>query len=47
MALQYILGEYLDEATGQAVYDKLEDGTFRPDSTLQRCSSFWGHSERV
>ncbi len=28
MATRYILSEYLDEAMAQAVYDKLEDGTF-------------------
>jgi len=28
MAIRYILSEYVDQATAQAVYDKLEDGTF-------------------
>lgn len=28
MAVRYILSEYLDQAMAQAVYDKLEDGTF-------------------
>lgn len=28
MATRYILSEYIDQAIGQAVYDKLEDGTF-------------------
>ncbi len=28
MARQYILSEYLNEAMAQAVYDKLEDGSF-------------------
>jgi predicted RNase H-like HicB family nuclease len=28
MATRYILSEYLDQAMAQAVYDKLEDGTF-------------------
>lgn len=28
MVIRYILSEYLDQALGQAVYDKLEDGTF-------------------
>jgi predicted RNase H-like HicB family nuclease len=28
MAIRYILSEYLDQAMAQAVYDKLEDGTF-------------------
>ena len=28
MVMRYILSEYLDQALGQAVYDKLEDGTF-------------------
>ena len=26
--IQYILSEYVDQAMAQAVYDKLEDGTF-------------------
>ena len=28
MAIRYILSEYVDQAIAQAVYDKLEDGTF-------------------
>jgi predicted RNase H-like HicB family nuclease len=28
MAVRYILSEYLDQAMAQAVYDKLDDGTF-------------------
>jgi len=28
MAVQYILSEYVSQAMAQAVYDKLEDGTF-------------------
>jgi len=28
MAIRYILSEYIEYATAQAVYDKLEDGTF-------------------
>ena len=28
MVVRYILSEYLDQAMAQAVYDKLEDGTF-------------------
>ncbi len=28
MVIRYILSEYLDQALGQAVYDKLDDGTF-------------------
>ncbi len=28
MAARYILSEYLDKAISQAVYDKLEDGSF-------------------
>ncbi len=28
MALRYILSEYLDQAMPEAVYDKLEDGSF-------------------
>ncbi|MDA2925118.1 type II toxin-antitoxin system HicB family antitoxin [Acidobacteria bacterium AH-259-L09] len=28
MTVRYILSEYVDEAMAQAVYDKLEDGTF-------------------
>ncbi len=28
MAAQYVLSKYIDQARGQAVYDKLEDGTF-------------------
>ena len=28
MAIRYILSEYLDQAMAQAVYDKLDDGTF-------------------
>lgn len=28
MAVQCILSEYVDQAMAQAVYDKLEDGTF-------------------
>lgn len=28
MAKQYILSEYVEQAMAQAVYDKLEDGTF-------------------
>ena len=28
MAIRYILSEYLDRAMAQAVYDKLEDGSF-------------------
>ncbi len=28
MAVRYILSEYVDQAMAQAVYDKLEDGTF-------------------
>lgn len=28
MAAQYILSEYVNQAMAQAVYDKLEDGTF-------------------
>ena len=28
MAVQYILSDYVREAMAQAVYDKLEDGTF-------------------
>lgn len=28
MATRYILSEYVDRAMAQAVYDKLEDGTF-------------------
>lgn len=28
MVTRYVLSEYVDEALAQAVYDKLEDGTF-------------------
>jgi len=28
MAIRYVLSEYVDQAMAQAVYDKLEDGTF-------------------
>jgi predicted RNase H-like HicB family nuclease len=28
MAIRYILSEYLDQAMAQAIYDKLDDGTF-------------------
>jgi predicted RNase H-like HicB family nuclease len=28
MAVRYILSDYLDRALAEAVYDKLEDGTF-------------------
>jgi predicted RNase H-like HicB family nuclease len=28
MAVQYILSQYVNQAMAQAVYDKLEDGTF-------------------
>ncbi len=28
MAIRFVLMEYLDEAMAQAVYDKLEDGSF-------------------
>ena len=28
MAIRYILSEYVDQAMTQAVYDKLDDGTF-------------------
>ena len=28
MAIRYILSAYLDQAMAQAVYDKLDDGTF-------------------
>ncbi len=28
MHIRYILSEYIDKAMAQAVYDKLEDGTF-------------------
>lgn len=28
MRIRYILSEYIDQAMTQAVYDKLEDGTF-------------------
>jgi predicted RNase H-like HicB family nuclease len=28
MATRYILSEYMDQAMAEAVYDKLEDGTF-------------------
>jgi len=28
MALRYVLTDYLEQALAQAVYDKLEDGTF-------------------
>ena len=28
MAVRYILSEYMEQALAQAVYDKLEDGTF-------------------
>ena len=28
MTIRYILSEYLDQAMAQAVYDKLDDGTF-------------------
>lgn len=28
MAIRYVLSEYMDQAMAQAVYDKLEDGTF-------------------
>lgn len=28
MSIRYILSEYVDEAMGQALYDKVEDGTF-------------------
>ena len=28
MAVRYVLSEYMDEAMAQALYDKLEDGTF-------------------
>lgn len=28
MAVRFVLTEYLDEAMAQAVYDKLEDGSF-------------------
>lgn len=48
MATRYILSEYLDRAMAQAVYDKLEDGSFGGripackgvvafGSTLRRC----------
>jgi predicted RNase H-like HicB family nuclease len=28
MNVQYVLSDYVEEAMGQAVYDKLDDGTF-------------------
>jgi len=28
MALRYVLSDYVEQAMAQAVYDKLEDGTF-------------------
>ena len=28
MAIQFILSDYVEEAMAQAIYDKLEDGTF-------------------
>ena len=28
MSVQYVLSDYVEEAMGQAVYDKLDDGTF-------------------
>ena len=28
MAVRFILSDYVEQATAQAVYDKLEDGTF-------------------
>jgi predicted RNase H-like HicB family nuclease len=28
MALRYVLSDYLEQALAQAIYDKLEDGTF-------------------
>lgn len=28
MAIRYILSEYVNQAMAQAIYDKLEDGTF-------------------
>ncbi|NMG21500.1 type II toxin-antitoxin system HicB family antitoxin [Brasilonema bromeliae] len=28
MAVKFILSDYVEQATAQAVYDKLEDGTF-------------------
>ncbi|KAB8315530.1 type II toxin-antitoxin system HicB family antitoxin [Tolypothrix campylonemoides VB511288] len=28
MAIRFILSDYVEQATAQAVYDKLEDGTF-------------------
>lgn len=28
MAVRFILSEYVDQAMAQAIYDKLEDGTF-------------------
>ena len=28
MAVRYVLSEYMDQAMAQALYDKLEDGTF-------------------
>ena len=28
MAVRYVLSEYVDQAMAQAVYDKLEDGTY-------------------
>jgi predicted RNase H-like HicB family nuclease len=28
MAIRYILSEYMEQAMAQALYDKLEDGTF-------------------
>lgn len=28
MAVRYVLSDYMDQAMAQALYDKLEDGTF-------------------
>ena len=50
MSVNYILSQYIDEAMSQAVYDKLEDGSFVGPipsckgviafaSTLRRCEN--------
>ncbi|GAA6624111.1 type II toxin-antitoxin system HicB family antitoxin [Scytonema sp. NUACC26] len=50
MAVQFILSDYVDKALAQAVYDKLEDGSFAGkipsctgviafSSTLKECES--------
>ena len=35
MSVNYILSQYIDEAMSQAVYDRLEDGTFVGRSQAQ------------